>query len=108
MPLHGGTPTTLNVTTSLDTLRSGLGVGVLDDGTHIPASEVRRLACNAHIIPVVLGGKSEILDLGRKRRFYTGAQKRAMAIDHPTCRGEGCTVPATWWLSRFEIAGRGS
>jgi hypothetical protein len=96
LPLHGGTPTTLNVTTTLDTLRSGLGVGVLDDGTHIPAGEVRRLACNAGIIPVVLGGKSKVLDLGRVRRFYTGSQKRAMAIEHPTCRTEGCTVPAGW------------
>jgi len=96
MPLHGGSPTTLNVTASLDSLRTGLGVGVLDDGTHISAGEVRRLACNANIIPVVLGGKSEVLDLGRKRRFFTGAQKRAMAMDHPTCRAEGCSVPAAW------------
>ena len=96
MPLHGGTPTTLNVTVPLATLRTGLGVGVLDDGTHIPAGEARRLACTAGIIPVVLGGNSEVLDLGRVRRFYTGAQKRAMAINHPTCRAEGCTVPAGW------------
>jgi len=96
MPLHGGTPTSVNVTISLDALRSGLGVGVLDDGSHIPVGEVRRLACTAGIIPVVLGGTSEILDLGRSRRLFTGAQKRAMAIGHPTCRAEGCTIPAPW------------
>lgn len=96
LPLHGSSPTTLNVTASLETLRTGLGIGVLDDGTHIPASEVRRLACNANIIPVVLGGKSQVLDLGRKRRFYTGHQRRAMALQHPTCRAEKCTVPAAW------------
>jgi hypothetical protein len=104
MPLHGGTPTTLNVTVPLDTLRSGLGVGVLDDGTRIPAGEVRRLACTAGIIPVVLGGKSEVLDLGRVRRFYTGAQKRAMTLEHPTCRAEGCSVPAEWWCDAHHFA----
>jgi hypothetical protein len=96
MPVHGGNPTSVNVTVSLKALLTGLGIGTLDDGTPIPLGEVRRLACTAGIIPVVLGGKSEVLDLGRTRRFFTGAQHRALALTHPTCRAEGCTIPATW------------
>jgi hypothetical protein len=69
---------------------------MLGDGTRITAGEVRRLACNAGIIPAVLGGKSEVLDLGRMRRLYTAQQKQAMAIGHPECRAEGCTIPAAW------------
>lgn len=95
LPVHGGSPTTVVVTMDYETLLTGLGVGTLDDGTEIPAGEARRLACTAAIIPAVLGSKSLVLDLGRTSRFYTGHQRRAMAITHPFCRAEGCSVPAT-------------
>ena len=66
------------------------------DGTRISAAEARRLACTAGIIPAVLGSDSEVLDLGRLSRLFSAAQKRALGIGHPTCRAEGCTIPATW------------
>ncbi len=50
----------LTVTIGWDALRTGLGVATLDYGTHISAAETRRWACDAKIIPVVLGGKSEV------------------------------------------------
>ena len=96
MPIQGGDATRVIVTIAWEDLKSGLGVGMLGDGTRITAAEARRLACNAGIIPAVLGGKSEVLDLGRSRRLYNTAQRQAMAIGHPTCRAEGCTIPADW------------
>ena len=63
--------TNLLVTITLDNLRNGLGGASLDDGTRIATSDARRLACNAGIIPAVLGGRSEPLDLGRTRRLHT-------------------------------------
>ena len=57
---------------------------------------MRRLACAARIIPVVLGGRSEVLDLGRSRRLFSPAQRKAMAVRDRRCRAEGCTVPAAW------------
>ena len=60
------------------------------------AGEVRRLACNAHILPAVLGGKSEVLDLGRALRLFSAAQRKALRLRDRRCRTEGCTVPATW------------
>ncbi len=84
------------MTIPLDDLRAATGVGVLGDGTPITAGEVRRLACAAGIVPAVLGGRSEVLDLGRSRRLFTAAQRKALAIAQPTCRAEGCTVPAPW------------
>ena len=96
MPIQGGDATRVIVTIPWKDLKAGVGVGVLGDGTRLSASEVRRLACNAGILPAVLGGKSEVLDLGRSRRLYSASQRQAMAVGHPECRAEGCTIPADW------------
>ena len=64
--------------------------------TSCTAGEVRRLACTAQIIPAVLGGKSEVLDLGRSSRLFKPAQRKAMIIRDRECRAEGCTIPAAW------------
>src|SRR3954470_11143153 len=94
MPLHGGDATTVLVTVDLETLRSGLaGAGLVGDEP-ISAAQVRRLACTAEIIPAVLGGRSEVLDLGRASRLFRPAQRKAMALRDRRCRAEGCTVPA--------------
>ncbi|CAM3403918.1 DUF222 domain-containing protein [Nocardioides dubius] len=101
LPLHGGDATTVVVTVSLDALRNEIGTATLTtqrDAWHdrISAGEARRLACNAGIIPAVLGGQSQPLDLGRTKRFYSAAQHRALALIHPYCRAENCRIPATW------------
>jgi len=96
LPEHGGTGTTLNVLVDLDTLLTGLGVATLDDGTPITAGAARRLACTAHLVPVVLGTDSEVLDLGRRSRLYSRAQRHAMAVRDRHCRAAGCTIPAAW------------
>ena len=95
MPLHGGDATTLMVTIDFDLLRDGLGTALVGD-TPITAGQARRLACTADILPAVLGGTSEILDLGRTRRLFSPAQRKAMAIRDRTCRAEGCDIPAAW------------
>jgi hypothetical protein len=96
LPQHGGTATTVMVTIPFDELRSGLGAADLGSGDRITAGQARRLACNADLIPVVLGGASEVLDLGRTRRVFSPAQRKAMALRDKECRTEGCTIPATW------------
>ncbi|MEZ0580404.1 DUF222 domain-containing protein [Nocardioides sp. MH1] len=97
LPAHGGDATTLLVTIPLASLQTDLGVGHgLSGATDLSASQIRRLACTAKIIPAVLGARSEILDLGRTRRLFSPAQRRAMALRDKTCRAEGCTIPATW------------
>jgi len=95
-PLHGGDATTLMVTVSLDQLRAGLGAGGIGIDERVSIGQVRRLACTAKIIPVVLGGKSEILELGRTARLFNSPQRKAMAIRDRRCRAEGCSVPAAW------------
>ncbi len=77
----------------------------LADGTPLPASEIRRLACEADIIPIVMGGPSLPLDAGRARRLASGTQRAALRAVHDTCCVEGCDTPfdycelhhVTWW-----------
>ena len=96
LPQHGGDATTLMVMLDLDTLVAGLGVAELSSGSSISAGEARRLACNAALVPVVLGGDSQPLDLGRSRRLYSPPQRKAMAVRDRHCRAVGCDVPAAW------------
>ncbi len=99
LPEHGGDATTVIVTMTLDQLRADLATADLlgpDGDETISATQARRLACQAQIIPAVLGGKSEVLDLGRSQRLFTRAQRRALRLRDHTCRAESCTIPATW------------
>jgi hypothetical protein len=96
LPEHGGDATTLMVTIPLESLHKDLGTGAILGGQPMSATQVRRLACTAGIIPAVLGGKGEVLDLGRTRRLFSRPQRRAIRLLHQTCAGEGCSIPATW------------
>lgn len=77
-------------------LLDGLGSAQLDTGVSISAGDARRLACNAGIIPAVLGGRSEPLDLGRESRAHTTSMRRALRLLHDTCAAEGCQRPFAW------------
>jgi len=46
-------------------------------------------------MPVVLGGGSEPLDVGRRRRFHTTAQRIAMGLRDGGCTAVGCDRPAS-------------
>jgi len=60
------------------------------DGTQIAAEAARRHACEANIIPVVLGGDSQPLDVGRARRLATGPQRTALRAMYRTCAIDRC------------------
>ncbi|WP_240617160.1 HNH endonuclease signature motif containing protein [Nocardioides speluncae] len=98
LPDHGGDATTVMVTIDHAALAKDLAAaaGLVGTDDKITAAQARRLACTAQIIPVVLGGKSEILDLGRTRRHFSPAQRKALRLRDQRCRGENCTVPASW------------
>jgi hypothetical protein len=63
------------------------------DGTALPVATARRLACDAHILPVVLGGDGVVLDMGRSRRLATADQRRALRAMYRTCGVGTCEVP---------------
>ncbi len=69
----------------------------LVDGTPLSPATVRRIACSANIIPAVLGGAGDVLDLGTKQRLASAGQHRALAVQHHTCAWPGaCDVPVRW------------
>ena len=96
LPTAGGASATIVVTMTLEQLTAALeahGICDLDTGGQLTAGEARRLACTAAIIPAVLGGKSEPLDLGRRRRFHSPTQRLAMTLRDKGCTAQGCDRP---------------
>ncbi len=99
LPEHGGDATTVVVTIGIEQLRTDLATaGILtpEGEESISATQARRLACGARILPAVLDGRGRVLDLGRSARLFQPAQRAAIRLRDRTCRGEGCTIPARW------------
>ncbi|MEU7781384.1 HNH endonuclease signature motif containing protein [Micromonospora parva] len=96
LPENGGDPAQIVVTTSYDGLTGQLGGGTLDTGLHLTPEAVRRLACDAAILPAVLNGAGQPLDLGRQRRLITGPLRRALVLRDRGCAFPGCDRPPRW------------
>ncbi|HLL66265.1 MAG TPA: DUF222 domain-containing protein [Micromonosporaceae bacterium] len=96
LPEHGGQRPHLVVTLNLDALRRDIGAATLDDGATLSATTARRLACDAAIIPAVLNGTGQILDLGRQRRLITGTLRRALILRDNGCSFPACDRPPRW------------
>jgi hypothetical protein len=92
----GGEPAQVVVTTSYDPLLGQLGFGMLDTGQELSAEAVRRLACDAAILPAVLGGNGQVLDVARQRRSFTGAIRRGLVLRDRGCAFPGCDRPPRW------------
>lgn len=87
--------TTVVVRMTLEDLESGLGAAQVDGwDAPLPAGAVRRLAADVQLIPCVLGGESEVLDWGRRRRLFSPAQKLALVERDGGCAQ--CGAPPTW------------
>ena len=89
---HGATPR-LMVLMGYDQLRTGLGPAVTETGETLSGTAVRRLSCEADLIPAVLGSPGEVLDVGRLQRLVTAAIWKALVIRDRHCRFPGCTRP---------------
>ncbi len=90
LPENGGEPFTIMVTMTEQALREGIGTATTMDGTIIPATQLRRIACDAGIIPTILGSEGEVLDMGcRDRTAPPKLRRRLIARDkgcaHPDC-----------------------
>ena len=80
LPQHGGTATSVMVTIPFDAAQ--VGPRCRRPGHRRPDHRHRGPPTGLHRRdpPVVLGGKGEVLDLGRARRLFSPAQRKAMAI----------------------------
>lgn len=99
-----GVKTTVVVRVGLAELESGAGIAECDELTApISVPALRRMACDARVVPVVLGGASLPLDLGRDERLFTGAQRIALGERDGGCAW--CLAPPSfceahhirWW-----------
>lgn len=75
---------------------NGTGAGAFVFTGPVAAATLRKIACDADIIPVVLGSRGEILDVGRKSRLFTQAQRLALIARDRGCAFPDCTIPAPW------------
>ncbi len=81
------------VTLSYEQLLERAGAaGVIDGGTLLSEGELRRVCCDAELIPAVLGSASEVLDLGRAARLVSGALRTALNVRDGGCVFPGCDV----------------
>ncbi len=103
----GGDRPRVVLTVSWERLRAdGVAAGVMADGTPISAGELRQLCCDADVVPVVMGGPSEVLDVGREARLVTRAIRTALTLRDGGCVFPGCQTRAAaceahhvqpWW-----------
>ncbi len=82
---------------------AGTTIGSVDGGALLAPETVRKLACDAAIIPVVLGSDGEILDEGRAQRLFTPPQLRALWLRDKHCTFPGCEAPAHWCAAHHLI-----
>jgi hypothetical protein len=94
-PQTAGVNATVVVTMTLEQLLSDNATALLDDGTRMTAGQARRLACEARIVPAVLGTRSQPLDLGRAARLFTKAQRVALGLRDGGCTARGCETSAS-------------
>jgi hypothetical protein len=96
LPDNGGDRPQVVVTIDYDKLRQQVGAATFDDGAQLSPAVARRIACDAGIIPAVLGTASQTLDLGRQSRLATGPLRRALVLRDRGCAFPGCDRPPRW------------
>lgn len=88
---------TLMVTMGLEVLEGRCrGAGLTAFGEVLSAETVRRMSCDAQLVPVVLGSRGEVLDQGQAIRLFNRAQIRHLWMRDKHCTFPGCSKPAAW------------
>lgn len=106
-PNKGGDRPRICVVVDHDTLVSGVGqASLVGSDEPLSVSALRRIACDADILPIVMGRKSAILDVGRAQRLFTGTLRAAIVVRDGGCTFPGCDGPpidceihhiVPWW-----------
>ena len=87
-------PAQISVLIGLDALRHRTDeMGLTDAGIELPPEVVRRLACDAELIPMTLGGPGGSADVGRSRRTVSLRLRRLLIARDRHCRWPGCHEP---------------
>ena len=70
------------------------GTGTFTGPLH--PSTIRKIACDAEILPVLLGTDSQILNIGRATRIFPPHIRKAITARDGGCTFPDCTIPAPW------------
>lgn len=62
----------------------------------INPTAIRRWLCDGTVLPVVLGGEGQVLDVGREQRVFPLRLRRAIAARDGGCAAPGCSMPSPW------------
>ncbi len=84
--------TALMVIAEYDVINQELVNARLADGTPIPTAELIRLACDADLLPGVFRAATQEMNLGRKRRTASDAQRAALVYRDEECIGCGASA----------------
>jgi hypothetical protein len=95
-PTVAGERPHVTVTVDADALAARRGAGDLDHAGPVDVDAVRELACDASVMRVVMSGRSEPLDVGRRTQVVPPSMRRAVIVRDPRCRFPGCDRPHTW------------
>ena len=123
---HTGNTTTRTGATAATPRRTGTGTGGTRPGTATPArtgtgtggtcptaatpartgtfafsgpvtaATIRKIACDADIIPILLGSEGRVLDIGRTTRIFPPHIRKAITARDQGCAFPNCTIPAPW------------
>ena len=94
LPTAAGERAHIAVTVPLEVLQTRRGIARVDDTGYLSAAKARLLACDAKILPVILGSHSEPLDVGRLSYTVPQAMRRALTVRDQGCAFPGCARPA--------------
>ncbi len=107
-PNHGGDRPRVVVTVDYEKLKQDcIDAQLLSVGESISAAALRQLACDAEVLPAVLNGRSDSLDVGRTQRLITGPIRAALELRDRGCAFPGCNKPPSachahhiipWWM----------
>ena len=95
-PVVAGERPHLTVTVDAEALADERGAAEADHAGPVPVPVARRLACDASVLRVVMSGRSEPLDVGRRTPVVPPSLRRAVIVRDRGCRFPGCDRPQTW------------
>ena len=96
LPDHGGLPATLLITTTDQTMTSGIGAGTTAGGQRVSGRTISWLGCTANLVPVLLDDAGIPLRLGRSMRLFSPGQRLGFAVRDKGCVFPGCDRPPSW------------
>ena len=96
VPECGGRKPHLNVLIRLEDLENRARAAVLDFGGKLSPDSLRVLACDAAVVPIVMNGTGQPLDVGRATRTIPDGLRRAVAARDRGCAHPGCNRPVSW------------